>query len=89
MLSTIFRPALVKRFSQSVREEGFGQAARKTRTYLAMVLRNRGRTALSAAGSRMQSNEHYMDGIWQELAKGQAFHILSAPAVLLRNRRIV
>jgi len=88
MLSTIFRPALVKRFSQSVREEGFGQAARKTRAYLTMVLRNRGRTALSAAGSRMQSNEHYMDGIWQELAKGEAFHVLSAPAALSRNRKI-
>lgn len=88
MLGKIFRPALIKRFFASIREEGLGQALRKVRVYLGMVLRGGGRSALSHDQGQINNDHLYLSSIWQTLARNGAFHVAQAPALLSKRRKI-
>ncbi len=85
----IFRLALVRRFITSLREEGVGEALRKTRTYLAMRIRNIAPSALGNEAQGAMSRDHeYLHGVWQVLAREEAFHILETPGVVRGRRQI-
>lgn len=88
MLGKIFRPALIKRFFASIREEGMGMALRKTWIYLGMVLRGGGRSALFGGRGQVSRDHLYLNKIWQKLAREGAFHVGQAPALLSRRRKI-
>lgn len=85
----IFRLALVRRFITSLREEGVGEALRKTRTYLAMRMRNIAPSALGNKAKGVASrDDQYLHGIWQTLARDEAFHILETPGIERGRRQI-
>ena len=92
MIGKLFRPALIKRFFAAIREEGFGQAFRKARIYLGMIFRGEGRTAVSEVQHHVSgpvNTDHlYLNRIWQQLARHEAFHISTAPSILNRRRKI-
>ena len=88
MLGKIFRPALVKRFFASIREDGLGHTMAKVRIYLGMVLRGGGRTALFGRGGRLNRDHLYLSTMWQQLAQRGAFHVGQPPAVLSKRRKI-
>ncbi|MDQ2090272.1 glycosyltransferase [Marimonas arenosa] len=88
MLGKLLRPALIKRFFASIREEGLGQALRKVRIYLGMVLRGGGRSALGRRGGEVSRDHLYLNKIWQQLARQNAFHVAEAPALLSKRRKI-
>ena len=74
-LTSLFRPALIRRFVASLREEGPGVAWAKLRIYLGMRWRGEGHSALRAQHGGGTAPEHYLNGIWQQLAQGGAFHV--------------
>lgn len=79
----------MRRFFTSLREEGAGTALRKARNYT--ILRLRGFTPSMLAGrghGRINKNEKYLAGIWQTLARENAFHVLQAPATTSKRRKI-
>jgi glycosyltransferase involved in cell wall biosynthesis len=88
MISKLFDPALMKRFFLALREEGPVQALRKVRTYLGMVRRGGGRSSVMPTGRLISTDHLYLNGIWQDLARGNGFHISQPPAVLNRRRKI-
>lgn len=83
----IFKPSLVWRFLWGVREEGLSISLSKARIFIGMHLRGGGMSALSRRGSATVSDDQYLHGIWQELARGDGFHV-SSPTLLRRERKI-
>ncbi len=84
-----FRLALVRRFIASLREEGVGTAFRKARTYTAMRMRNIAPSILGRGGQGQPTRDDaYLHGIWQELARKEAFHVAVAPAITEKRRQI-
>ncbi|WP_093995205.1 glycosyltransferase [Octadecabacter ascidiaceicola] len=63
----------MQRFYLAVRQEGLAIALRKARVFIAMLWRGEGQSALNADGATV-APEHYLQSIWQQLAKGEAFH---------------
>ncbi|WP_299193761.1 glycosyltransferase [uncultured Litoreibacter sp.] len=89
MLQKLLRPTLVKRFFECVRDEGWGAALRKTRTYGGIVLRNAGRSALNFGHRGPVNSDHkYYNKIWRTLAQENAFHVTSASKALRKGRQI-
>lgn len=89
MPAKILNPSLLKRFFTSLREEGAAVALQKTRIYLGIIWRNRGRSALAAASGGALNRDHlYCNKIWQTLAQSGAFHVGAAPATQTRARKI-
>lgn len=85
----LFRFSLIRRFSTALREEGVGSALRKARNYTVMRLRGFSPSMLSGQGNgRINRNERYLAGIWQTLAREDAFHVLQSPAVTAKRRKI-
>jgi len=86
----LFRLSLVRRFFTSLRDEGARTALRKARNYT--ILRLRGHTPSVLAGDDghgpVRKNETYLAGIWQTLAREDAFHVTQAPALLSKRRKI-
>ncbi|MDF2143296.1 glycosyltransferase [Paenirhodobacter sp. CAU 1674] len=88
MISKLLDPVLIKRFFTALREEGPRQALRKVRVYLGMIWRGGGRSSVMAAGRAPSTDHLYLNGIWQDLARGHGFHVSQPPAVLARRRKI-
>lgn len=77
---SLFRPALWRRFIIAMREEGLGVAAAKVRIFVGMQWRGEGPSALDGASGGASTGpvappEAYLNGIWQQLALGNAFHV--------------
>lgn len=88
-MARLFKVTLIKRFIDSFREEGPKEAFRKARTYAGMKLRRLGAgTVGQTAVGHMRLDDHYLHGIWQDLARQDAFHITKAPAVHQKRRQI-
>lgn len=89
MLTTLFRPSLIRRFAETVREEGVALAFAKARIFTRMVWRGEGRNAVpEPADTGSVSDHHYLLGTWRSLAGADAFHIGQAPATLSKRRKI-
>ena len=89
MLRTLLRPALIRRFHVSFREEGLRQALRKARIHAGMVWRGGGRSAVApATDAPPGAAAFYVSGTWQSLARVGGFGVSQPPAVLSRRRRI-
>lgn len=88
-MARLFRLNLIRRFISSYREEGLGEAFRKARTYTGMKLRKLGAGTIGQTAQGIaRSDDQYLHGIWQDLARKEAFHIMTAPAVLQKRRQI-
>lgn len=88
-MAGLFKLNLIKRFIDSFKEEGAKEAFRKARTYTGMKMRNRGAgTVGQTAQGHARSDDQYLHGIWQELARQEAFHISAAPALHQKHRQI-
>lgn len=88
-MKRLFRLSLVRRFFTSMREEGAGSALRKARNYTVMRLRGFTPSMLAGRGhGRINKDEKYLAGIWQTLAREDAFHVLEAPAHTAKRRKI-
>lgn len=74
------RPALLRRFVASVKQDGWRGALARTRGYVNMRWRGSAHTVLDGPASTPQPEAHYLQGVWQQLAQGNAFHV-SAPAL--------
>lgn len=85
-----FRFALVQRFFITIREEGLKSALRKANTYVRMQLRRSAPSALKPEPEQPSNEgEHmYLSATWQKLAQENAFHVLNAPAVHQKQRKI-
>lgn len=81
--------ALARRFRNTLREEGAAIALGKARTYLGMRLRRVAPSALGLHGRGIaRRDDQYLHGIWQSLARQDAFHICESPAVQRKRRQI-
>lgn len=79
----------MRRFFASLREEGARAAFRKARIYTGMRLRGISPSVLAGPGQGgIREDQNYLAGIWQTLAREEAFHAASAPALLSRRRMI-
>ncbi len=79
--------ALARRFGTAVRQDGPGPALRRAGSYTRRRLNGFGATALPTAPvARTPEPGQYLQGVWQTLARADAFHIKQAPAIN-RNRR--
>lgn len=78
---------LVRRFAFALRNEGIGDALRQSGQYFYRRLKGLGTSSLSPSGGRRaEGPDQYLHGIWQTLARQDAFHIQDAPS-LNRGRR--
>jgi hypothetical protein len=81
--------ALVGRFRTVRRNEGLRTAFNRAAVYARRRLRGGGNSSFPAsAGQGAAGPDRYLHGIWQTLARQEAFHISAAPA-LNRNKRQV
>lgn len=79
----------MRRFFISLREEGVQVALRKARTYAGMRLRGTAPSMLVGAHTGGIREDHtYLAGLWQTLARKEAFHISQPPARLSKRRKI-
>lgn len=88
-LKQVVRVSLMRRFIKSVRDDGLRVALAKMRAYSSMRWRGSSHSSLaqeSAATSNL-SDDRFLQGIWAQLAQGDAFHV-EAP-MLARNRRSI
>jgi len=74
-MSRVFRLALLKRFFKTVRDDGLGEALRKTRVFLAMRMRGWAPSILGGAGLANSSPGAALNGVWSEIARGGGFHV--------------
>lgn len=86
-LKQTLRVSLIRRFVTSIREDGVHIALAKMRSYAKMRWDGSSHSALSVASFDANSDDKYLQGIWQQLAQGEAFHV-SAPATLSNRRSI-
>ena len=78
---------LSRRFVSVLRTDGLGEAARRSARYVLRRLRGGGRSALTTTyAGGAQVADRYLHGVWQTLARHDAFHMEAAPSVH-RNRR--
>ena len=89
-MKRLFRLPLARRFFTSLRDEGARTALRKARNYTVMRLRGLTPSMLAGGGGDgpVRKNETYLAGIWQALAREDAFHVTQAPALLSKRRKI-
>lgn len=81
--------ALPARFLSVVRNEGLGPAWQKAWSYTKRRLRRSLPSVLGKEfGRRSSDPKHYLDGIWQTLAKEGCFHITHKPAIIAGRRHI-
>ncbi len=85
---TYLSPARISRFMTAVRHEGWRAAIAKVRAYVAMQRAGHGRTALPHQPQHPAPEEGYLNQIWREMARNEAFHISRAPATLNKARKI-
>lgn len=89
MLTTLFRPSLIRKFNASLQQEGFARACAKAQKHIRLIWRGDGRSAVpEPATERPARDSHYLLGTWRTLADGDAFHITHAPATLSKRRKI-
>ena len=79
ILRQVLRLSLLRRFVTIARQDGLRRATAKARGYLRMQWRGSAHTVLRNTSSDPQPNSQYLHGVWQQLARGHAFHV-SAPA---------
>ncbi|KIN62879.1 Glycosyltransferase [Sulfitobacter noctilucicola] len=81
--------ALAKRFGSAVRHDGAGPALRQARHYTWRRLTRRAASSLNAPLAKATGGaDQYLHGVWQTLAREDAFHIQKAPAVHRKRRQI-
>lgn len=84
----------IQRFFNAVRNEGWRIAIRKVRNYIIMhhsgsFLSTVFRTSNQyTQTSGLQNNKPYLRDFWLEVARKEAFHILHAPSVNAKRRKI-
>ena len=82
-------PVLMRRFAGAMRSDGPGAALRRAASYLMRRLRGQGASALvSQAAAAGHGPDQYLNGVWQTLARAQAFHITAPPRIDRRRRQI-
>lgn len=69
------RPAHLHRFATAVKQDGLRHAVAKAQGFLAMQWRGSAHTVLRDAASAPATAPHYLHGVWQQLAAGDAFHV--------------
>ncbi|SMX26819.1 D-inositol-3-phosphate glycosyltransferase [Pelagimonas phthalicica] len=74
LMRRFLRPALIRRFFASLREEGLRMALHKARIYLGMQWRGHAPSVL-AGGNTGGGPETSLHGIWAEMARGDGFHV--------------
>jgi glycosyltransferase involved in cell wall biosynthesis len=85
VLQQLCRVTLLRRFITSLRDDGWRVATAKAQSYFSMQRLGSAQTVLRETPTPPQHEAHYFQGIWQQLAKGQAFH-LSMPAIASKRR---
>ncbi|MEL6806798.1 MAG: glycosyltransferase [Pseudomonadota bacterium] len=68
----------LRRFGTAVRQDGWRLAIAKARHFLGMQWRGSAHTALRETTDPSHHSRHYLHGMWQQLARGDSFHV-SAP----------
>ncbi|GGX70563.1 hypothetical protein GCM10007385_44510 [Tateyamaria omphalii] len=87
-LKQILRISLMRRFMTSVRDDGLRVALAKLRAYSAMRWNGSSHTSLTHEPAPVHMpDDRYLQGIWAQLAHGEAFHV-DAP-MLNQNRRSI
>ncbi|MEP5731311.1 MAG: glycosyltransferase [Sulfitobacter sp.] len=82
-------PVLVKRFLTSVRQDGVIRAVFRSISYVKRrVFGLRPSILLRKGFGRPGSDGKYLQGIWQTLAREDAFHILQSPKIHQKRRQI-
>ncbi|GAA6175948.1 glycosyltransferase [Sulfitobacter pacificus] len=80
---------LIRRFGSVLKREGTGAAVLRAAGYVRRRVRGLGTGTLSlATDTGPRGSEQYLHGIWQTLARQDAFHILQAPGVDRARRQI-
>lgn len=81
--------SLLRKFGAVARHEGFAPAVSRGFRYALRKMRGEGASALALApNATLAGPERYLHGIWQELAREEAFHISETPAVHRKRRQI-
>lgn len=81
--------ALARRFGSTLRDEGTGPALRRTRGYVRRRMKGLGASALPVSpAARASGPDRYLHGVWQSLAREDAFHIREAPSINRARRQI-
>ncbi|MEO9574396.1 MAG: glycosyltransferase [Tateyamaria sp.] len=75
VLRQAVRPPHLRRFWTAVHEDGWRLAIAKARHFLGMQWRGSAHTVLREKTDSSQKSPQYLHGIWQELARGNAFHV--------------
>ena len=78
VLRQAMRLSHLRRFRTAVRQDGLRLAIAKTRHFLGMQWRGSAHTVLRETTDPSQQTPQYLQGTWQQLARGNAFHV-SAP----------
>jgi len=71
-----------------VRQEGWRAAVRKAARLLLLALRGHSPSEIARITGQQAGGSHTLTGFWREMARGEAFHVKAAPAILRRRRRI-
>lgn len=77
-LRNTLRPVLFKRFLQALQQEGWRGALAKARIYMGMRLRGEALSTVAAAqgtGGPLPDEGSTLHGTWQQLARGNGFHV--------------
>ncbi len=85
-MASVSKVLLIRRFLHAWRTEGGGWALRRTGGYLMRRLRPLWPGWLCR--NRPAAGASYLLGMWQTLAREEAFHVTKSPAILQRRRQI-
>jgi len=75
VLRHCFRLSLFQRFATIARQDGLRRAAVKGRNYVVMQWRGSSHTVLRDTSAGAKDDAQYLQGVWQQLAQGNAFHV--------------
>jgi|GEM_PF-1383053 len=75
VLRQSIRLSHLRRFETAVRQDGWRLAIAKTRHFLGMHWRGSAHTVLRETTTPSQQTPQYLQGTWQQLARGNAFHV--------------